>query len=85
MDEGEVNFQMCVHLKHAFVCVPAGPKEEFHREYYSNHHLPEGYPGEKQDPCFAGTHELPQGKEELPCGRSSCPTAPGSLLSLDSG
>lgn len=24
-------------------------------------------------------------KRSFPCGRSSCPTAPGSLLSLDSG
>lgn len=72
MDQGEVNFQTCMHLTHAFVCVPAGPKEEFHREYYSNYHLPEDCAGEKQDPCFAGTHELPQGKEKCPCGLSSC-------------
>ena len=67
-----VNFQTCMHLTHAFVCVPAGPKEEFHREYYSNYYLPEDCAGEKQDACFAGTHELPQGKEEHPCGLSSC-------------
>jgi hypothetical protein len=48
LDQGKAfAFQKFVHLNHAFVCISTGSKEELHRKYYSNYHLPEDGAGEE--------------------------------------